>query len=219
MPVISFTNSKGGTGKSTLAYSLAFRLAADYKRVLLLDMDSQQTLGDMLEDRRALGLPEVFDYRALFKQPIAVMGPQAAAYRSEYDMVVIDTPARYTTETQVALALADLVLVPTRPSRADFRGLTQIVRELPVAQNEKVPVFTVFNQVRTHPGLHAPKYYADLIKKAPYIRHSGVEMASRVYWERVSLGAAPHEQEPVGHRAVEELEQLYSFVRTQLEKL
>lgn len=44
MHVISIYNSKGGVGKTTTAHSLAFGLAADGRRVLLVDLDHQANL-------------------------------------------------------------------------------------------------------------------------------------------------------------------------------
>ena len=44
MKIISLFNNKGGVGKTTLAYHLSCALAADGKKVLMIDLDPQCNL-------------------------------------------------------------------------------------------------------------------------------------------------------------------------------
>ena len=56
MKVITFTNEKGGVGKTTMSVLLACRLAAEGHRVLLIDGDSQGHASVALNQKRLDGL-------------------------------------------------------------------------------------------------------------------------------------------------------------------
>ncbi|WP_308149557.1 ParA family protein [Spiroplasma sp. AdecLV25b] len=45
MKMISFCNKKGGVGKTTLCKNIAYKLALENKKVLVIDLDSQGTIG------------------------------------------------------------------------------------------------------------------------------------------------------------------------------
>ncbi|AXF97297.1 ParA family protein [Spiroplasma phoeniceum] len=49
MKMISFCNKKGGVGKTTLCKNVAYKLADDNKRVLLIDLDTQASLSYLLQ--------------------------------------------------------------------------------------------------------------------------------------------------------------------------
>ncbi|UZQ30260.1 MAG: AAA family ATPase [Spiroplasma phoeniceum] len=48
MKIISFCNNKGGVGKTTLCKNVAYKLALDGTKVLLIDLDPQATLSTQL---------------------------------------------------------------------------------------------------------------------------------------------------------------------------
>ena len=52
--IIAVINQKGGAGKTTIALNLAAALAAEGKRVLLVDADPQQTAQDWAAVRSRL---------------------------------------------------------------------------------------------------------------------------------------------------------------------
>ncbi len=114
MQVLALINRKGGCGKSTIAVNVAAAMGLKGKRVKLIDMDPQQSaarwIGDdaiMLEDAKALP-------RTLKKVSA--------------DVVVIDTPPSDPSAAIAASKVADLVLIPAKPSPLDLEAAGPILK-------------------------------------------------------------------------------------------
>jgi len=86
--IIAVINQKGGAGKTTIALNLAAALAAEGKRVLLVDADPQQTAQDWAAVRLS---PPPFQVVGLVKPVLHRDLPQMAG---DYDHVVIDGAPR-----------------------------------------------------------------------------------------------------------------------------
>ena len=105
-------NAKGGSGKTTLATNLAGMFAARRLRVVLADMDRQQSAARWLA-RRPAGFPVI---RGLLPDAdhhaIKAFDPQ---------WVVYDSPAGlHGNKLEALIKRADLVLVPVVPSVLDM---------------------------------------------------------------------------------------------------
>ncbi|MGD0187908.1 MAG: AAA family ATPase [Roseiarcus sp.] len=125
MHVISFVTQKGGSGKSTTAASVAVAAFEQGRRVFVLELDRQGTLSDWNESREAETGPEFerIDATALDK---AISTLKDAAY----DLVVIDTPGIDSPAANAAMRVADLCLIPCRPTATDLKGCLPTVRSL-----------------------------------------------------------------------------------------
>ncbi|EML1600411.1 ParA family protein [Burkholderia cenocepacia] len=122
MTVIVVANPKGGVGKSTLSTNLAGYFAAQGAWVALADLDRQQSAHAWL-DLRPAGLPAI---EAWELDPEAPSKPPRGL---EY--AVIDTPAGlHGTRLNVALQLADKVIVPLQPSMFDILATQQFLERL-----------------------------------------------------------------------------------------
>jgi chromosome partitioning protein len=117
--VVAVAQQKGGSGKSTIAANLAAVLAADGRRVALLDTDPQGSVTRWHQERqrRADGraAPLHFDRPSGWRVPGAL-----DRLRGDRDVVVVDTPPHAGTDAKVAIRAADLVLMPLQPSPADL---------------------------------------------------------------------------------------------------
>lgn len=114
--IISALQRKGGVGKSTLMCCLAYHLARQQARVLVIDSDRQETCGGYhdLAAGTSFNITTAFDEKRL-RAVIERYGP-------EHDVVLIDTPGIESQLTSHVAAASDLVLIPATPSAPDARG-------------------------------------------------------------------------------------------------
>jgi chromosome partitioning protein len=112
MQTILVANPKGGSGKTTLATSVAGWLAGKRQRVALQDLDPQRSSAEWLARRPAL-FP-----------PIVAVLPDARSRELKEDRVqwlVVDTPAGlHGDDLRDAVRRADVMLVPLTPSAFDM---------------------------------------------------------------------------------------------------
>ena len=117
-------NPKGGSGKTTLAFSLAGYLASTGRNVGLLDMDRQGSSTHWLRNRPD-SLPKVH----------ALEAPQDGEGRvnvpADVDYVVIDAPAGLTGDQLIDYTCgAHAILVPVLPSDLDIHAASRLISQL-----------------------------------------------------------------------------------------
>ena len=117
MHMIVLATQKGGSGKSTLAIGLSVAAIEDGHRVALLETDQQQTVSNWGRRRTA---PEPRIDRA--GSSIEIERASLALKRSGFTLTVIDTPATNNDLNGKAIGIADLCLIPARPSPADIEA-------------------------------------------------------------------------------------------------
>jgi chromosome partitioning protein len=111
--VITLASTKGGVGKTTIASALAVRAAEESRRVALLDLDPQESLASWWTRRGKVKNPKLFEVDAT-AEAIELLVSEG------WQWVFIDTgPARIEL-IEPGIAVADLVLIPTRPSALDI---------------------------------------------------------------------------------------------------
>lgn len=115
MKTLLISSQKGGSGKTALARNLSVAAAVDGRRVLLIDLDPQRTARRWLERRQA-DEPAMLDQDP---EPSELAAALKGAAR-HFDLVVVDTPPSVPDWLSDAMTLADLVLVPVKPSADDL---------------------------------------------------------------------------------------------------
>ncbi|MBO9479743.1 AAA family ATPase [Shimia sp. R11_0] len=122
MKTVAFVTQKGGAGKTTLASALAVAAHEAGEKVVILDLDPQESL-TMWGDRRDAEFPA---YDTVGPEQIKRL-PEIipALKRQGYTLVILDTAGIDGTATHAAMTVADLCLIPTRPMAIDIRAIKE----------------------------------------------------------------------------------------------
>lgn len=138
--IVTIANQKGGVGRSTTAVLLSYAFARAGRKVSLLDVDPLGTSSSWIDEAYGEG-------KAPFQRffwPKAELGK--ADETAEWDLegtsrrlidtgppghvLILDTGGRDAPGTQEAVGVADLVLLPTRPTSADAQETIWTLRKL-----------------------------------------------------------------------------------------
>lgn len=122
-PIVALLSPKGGCGKTTLAACIAAELAKRGEPVTLLDADPQGSLAEWHGGADS--------GRPLAQIPLIADPTERAAKKAQdaaRDSIVLVDTAGFKNRTQVdILAVADVVLIPCRPSPLDARRAQQAI--------------------------------------------------------------------------------------------
>jgi chromosome partitioning protein len=204
------TKQKGGVGATTLARELGVAAAEAAKRVVFVDLDPQGTLRGWW-NRRTEG------YEGDPNPALATPAPSQMAEAIEQlrargaDLCIIDTPPSVHPFLAGVMQLADLILLPTRPTTDDLDALPAV---LDMVEDIGRPFAFVITQAP--PG--RSRLYDDALpvlaqrgRVAPPLRIRGdFPMAA-------ATGRAALEIAPKG-KAAEEVRALWQFVAGALAK-
>ncbi len=118
MRVLAMASQKGGSGKTTLSGHLAVQAElAGQGPVVLIDIDPQGSLADWWNEREA-------PTPAFAQTNVTRLAADLETLRQEgFRLAVIDTPPAITMAIQSVIAVAELIVIPTRPSPHDLRAV------------------------------------------------------------------------------------------------
>lgn len=214
---ICIANEKGGSGKSTLCLNLAVQLLKDNKEVVVLDTDSQKSMEVFTEIRtqKEHKTFSLFNRSSGFSDTLKQMV-------SKYENILIDTKGEYSKETQKAMLLSDIVLVPTTPSQLDTEVLANMLERIEQLQelNENLRALIIINRMPTIPTLKERQALIEFIKennpsdKITLLENS---LSERIVYKRsVSEGLGVIEYSD--KKAINEWANFYNELKGYLEK-
>ncbi|MXX91100.1 MAG: ParA family protein [Boseongicola sp. SB0677_bin_26] len=191
MYVIAMISQKGGSGKTTLALHLAVAAQVGSLNTAIIDLDPQASAAGW-GDRRTAG-PVVISTHAKRLSPELRRVRDAGA-----DLLVIDTAPHADASALEAARVADLVVVPCRPSILDVETAQTT---LDLVATTGTPAIVVLNAT--------PAWGGDAAQAEMALRGAGMEvmevrMNHRLAFSRALLsGQTALETDPAGKAADE----------------
>ena len=184
--IILIGSQKGGCGKSTLAINMSAYLANKAKDVVLVDADPQQSAANWLKDREETDLPKVHcvqrygDVKSTLKD-----------LNSRYEYVVVDVAGHDSKELRTAMLVADIMIVPFRPSQLDLDTLPHLTEVIDQATsfNDSLKAFGLLTLAPTNPSISEVQQAKDYLNDFPILSAlTSVIHDRKVYRDVTSVG-------------------------------
>lgn len=205
MKVIVVASQKGGSSKTTLVAHLA--VAAEKNNIsptVLIDMDPQSSLSSWWNVRED-------DKPALTSSGLKELQEKIKALKEAgVKLLLIDTPPAITNAIYEVVKLADLVVIPTRPSPHDLRAVGSTID---IIKKVNCPYIFIITQAKPNTRLTVQTIAAlsEHGTVSPIIIHDRVDYASSMI-----NGKTVIETDKKG-KSSEEINQLLSFVLARIQ--
>ncbi|MFS8110613.1 ParA family protein [Rhizobium jaguaris] len=147
MPIITFANTKGGAGKTTVALVLATELARRGLRVALLDADTQQWMSRW---HRLSGASANFDIVADVSDD--TIEKQIKDIKKRTDYIIVDLPGGLNPLLAKAIGLSDHIMVPVQGCAMDAVGgaqVLEILKQLAAQCDIRIPHSVVLTRINS----------------------------------------------------------------------
>jgi chromosome partitioning protein len=213
MRTIALLTQKGGAGKTTLAASLAVAAAHAGERVIALDLDPQASLSRWGKYREAARAPN----KVMIEQLESERLPRLRAILEGlsgvgFTLAVFDTAGADNAAARLVTEVADLCLLPTRPTRLDVEATAATFRAVFLAKRKAA---FVLNQC---PPTYRSSRTSDSAKGLTNLGVLAEPMlCARVDFQDANSAGLGVTEYARGSRAAEEIEALWSWIRAQLE--
>ncbi len=209
MKTLAVISRKGGAGKTTVSINLAITAHLAGLKVMVADIDPQRSASDVLRARN-VDCPVLAEINAG-----KLFSTQVQAQHSDYDALVIDTPAAPETDVLQAIHCADLCVLVCRPT---FLDIASVVRSAEAVRRlGKKGVIVLSQAPPRRNGIEPPS----VIKAAEALRFVGMPLAPvglrarTAFQQSIAHGRSVCEWEP-GSAAAEEITRLWGMVAPML---
>ena len=207
MRVLTFASQKGGSGKSSLAASVAVAAAEVGETVVAIDIDPQRSLWSWGQRRQADGLV----VEAV--EPSKIRQSLDKARAAGISLIVVDTPGVFTAGVALALQDSTFTLVPVKPSILDVEAARPTVEQL---QMLRKPFGLVLNQCM-------PSSQGRTLDAATALVRSGTLAPCMValradFLDGMTVGQGVTETAPKG-KAANEIRLLWAWLKARLDEV
>lgn len=206
MRVLALASQKGGSGKTTLSGHLAVQAQrSGAGPVAMIDLDPQGSLTDWWNEREA-------ELPALAQTSVGRLAADIDALRQQgFKLVVIDTPPAITPAILTLIQVAELIVIPTRPSPHDLRAVGATAE---LCERAQKPLLFVVNAATPNARITGDAVLAlsQHGTVAPMLLHHRTDFAASMIDGRTVM-----ETDAAGKSAAE-VESLWAYVSDRLEK-
>jgi chromosome partitioning protein len=206
MHTIVLATQKGGSGKSTIAIGLAVAAIEDGQNVAMIEADPQGTVSKWARRRTKLK-PRIDRVGS----GIEIKEALAFLKRESFTLAIIDTAGTNNNLSREALSVADLCLIPARPSVADIEAA---LPTLAVIRKLDRQFAFILNQTpaRSHRLSEAAAVLSELgVLALPYV------VLRNDHQDAMKAGLSVTEFAPDG-KAAEEIRHLWRWVCKRLDE-
>ena len=207
--VITISQQKGGTGKTTLAVHLALAFIEYHNlKVAIIDTDPQGSLGKWFMIRTE---KKVSNENLTFKTA-SLWGAQyeSKTLKNDHDIVIIDTPPKIESDARPSIEAADLVIIPMAASHVDFWATGAIVD---IAKKANKKILVQINRSSQRSKLI--KKTKDFIKSLHLSSTKTIIGNRQIYTSSMGEGKTAVEKQKKGN-AVEEIKNLSEQILSEL---
>lgn len=201
LKVLTIANNKGGVGKSTCAAHLALEATKNGLKTLLIDLDPQQSLEKWWNKR-------VDEEPFLAEVKIEELVDDIKYVNSiGFDFCIIDTPRDLKESILAAIQVADLVLIPCKPTTPDLQA---VGRTIAMVKKEKKQFIFLLTQVinRTSAALEATSILSEFGPVVPTTINNKIAYANAMNSGRsASL---------IDNTTIKELDTAWNFISNRL---
>jgi chromosome partitioning protein len=142
--ILTIANTKGGTGKSTVAFSITTFLSGKFENVLLIDTDVQLSTANAYSTR--LEKNENQNITCISIQTPTIHR-EASKFNNLYDITIVDTGGRDSKTFRSACSAADVIIIPMKPTQLDLEATEETLQLLDEIRSIKeIQVFMLLNQ-------------------------------------------------------------------------
>ena len=223
--VIAVTNQKGGVGKTTTTINVAYNLAKEGKKVLLVDLDPQgnatsglgiaktgATTRDVLAGKVTLASAvQATAYKDLSVLPtdaeLATLETEIATAKDRairlkqvlteapFDVILIDCPPSLGLLTVNALTASNSVIVPVQTEYYALEGLGQLLETMKLVRQALNPRLAILGVVMT---MHNSRTTLSAQVEQQLKKHFKERLFETVVPRNIRVAEAPSYGKPVG---------------------
>lgn len=203
MKVVAVASQKGGAGKTTLTVHLAICAVMAGVKAAVIDTDPQASLSDWWNVRKENDLPFVISTVAELPAKIKALSDAGI------EMLFIDTPPAVTDVIRDVVSLANIIVIPTKPSPLDVRAISKTVD---IVESCDKPMMFVISIAKKNARITGET--AVLLSQFGTV--APVQVGDRTEYASCMIdGRTVMEVYPNGNSA-EEMRQLWKYVQTQV---